>query len=408
MPAIRIEATYSVVTPLFCAGADWKTPEVRLSSFKGVLRYWWRALAWSRCGGDLEVIRREEGRLFGSAGGGQSRVLMRWASPPEPTPIPVNEVLKVRAGGEVVGDGARYLGYGVMEAFLRKNKRTDQRTAAGQLTRACLARFDFTVQMRGRDLNEQELTSLRDSLVALGILGGLGAKSRKGYGSVVLQDLQVNGQARWSTPRSRDELRSAIATLQPSSDDDGSESLPEFTALSSGARHVLLSSGSTEPLELLNLVGRELVRFRSWGRAGKILGGQDSEKNFQPDHDLMKLDPRQRRDHPRRIAFGLPHNYGKPKHQQVGPVDGDRRASPLFIHIHECGDRPVAVVSFLPARFLPSRPPANRATISVGGQPVPQAPEEKLYRPIHDFLDRLLDRNRQRQEPFTDAVEVRS
>ena len=413
MPAIRIEATYSVVTPLFCAGADSKTPEVRLPSFKGVLRYWWRALAWSRCGGDLEVVRREEDRLFGSAGGGQSRVLMRWASPPEPTPISVNEVLKVRAGGEVVGDGARYLGYGVMESFPRKNKQTGQRTAAGQLTRACLAPFDFTVRMRGRDLNEQELTSLTDSLVALGVLGGLGAKSRKGYGSLVLRDLRVNGQARWSTPRSMDELRSAIAALRPgpSDDDDGSGSLPEFTALSSGARHVLLSSSSTEPLELLNLVGRELIRFRSWGRAGKILGGQDSEKNFQPDHDLMKLDPRQRRNHPRRIAFGLPHNYGKRKQDQVGPAEGfDRRASPFFIHIHECGDRPVAIVSFLPARFLPSRPPANRATISVGGQPVSQAPEEELYRPIHDFLDRLLDRNRQRprQEPFTDAVEVRS
>ena len=409
MPAIRIEATYSVVTPLFCAGADSKTPEVRLPSFKGALRYWWRALAWSRCRGDLEVVRREEDGLFGSAGGGQSRVLMRWASPPERTPIPVNEVLRVRAGGEVVGDGARYLGYGVMEAFPRANRRTGQRTAAGQLTRACLAPFDFTVQMRGRDLNEQELTSLRDALVALGILGGLGAKSRKGYGSLVLQDLRVNGQARWSTPRSMDELRSAIAALrpEPSDDDDGSGSLPEFTALSSGARHVLLSSSSTAPLELLNLVGRELIRFRSWGRAGKILGGQDSEKNFRYDHDLMKLDPRQRRNHPRRIAFGLPHNYGKPKPQQVGPADGlDRRASPLFVHIHECGDRPVAVLSFLPARFLP----AARSTISVGESRVPQAPEEKLYRPIHDFLDRLLDRNRQRprQEPFTDAVEVRS
>lgn len=413
MPAIRIEATYSVVTPLFCAGADSKTPEVRLPSFKGVLRYWWRALAWSRCGGNLEVVRREEDRLFGSAGGGQSRVLMRWASPPEPTPIPVNEVLKVRAGGEVVGDGARYLGYGVMEAFPRKNKRTGQRTAAGQLTRACLAPFDFTVQMRGRDLNEQELTLLRDSLAALGILGGLGSKSRKGYGSLVLQDLRVNGQARWSTPRSMDELRSAITAFRPgpSDGDDGSGSLPEFTALSSGARHVLLSSGKSEPLELLDLVGRELVRFRSWGHHGKVLGDIESERNFQPDHDLMNLAPHKRPTHPDRIAFGLPHNYGKRKQDQVDPADGfDRRASPLFIHIHECGDRPVAVVSFLPARFLPSRPPANGATISVGGQRVSQAPEEELYSPIHDFLDRLLDRNRQRprQEPFTDAVEVRS
>ena len=404
MPATRIEATYRVVTPLFSAGADSTRPEVRLPSFKGVLRYWWRALAWSRCRGDIDVVRREEDRLFGSAGGGQSRVIMRLASVPDPRePVAVGDVLTVsRKGGGVVGDGARYLGYGVMGAFGAK---------AGRLTRACLrAPFDLTVQMRVRGLNEPELTSLRGALVALGTLGGLGAKSRKGYGSVVLESLCMDGEALWSKPRSVDELKNAVAALR-SDHAAGSGSLPEFTALSSGARHVLLSSAKSEALELLDLVGRELVRFRSWGHRGKVLGGIESEKNFRPDHELMKLASHERRIHPERIAFGLPHNYGKPKHQQVEPADGlDRRASPLFIHIHECGDRPVAVVSFLPARFLPSRPPTNRATISVGGQPVSQAPEEELYRPIHGFLDRLLDRNRQRprQEPFTDAVEVRS
>ena len=358
-------------------------------------------MAWSRCGGDLKVVRREEERLFGSAGGGQSRVIMRLASVPDPRePVAVGEVLTVsRKGGGVVGHGARYLGYGVMGAFGAK---------AGQLTRACLrAPFDLTVQMRVRGLNEPELTSLKDALVALGVLGGLGAKSRKGYGSVALESLCMDGEARWSKPRSVDELKNAVAALRSDRAADASRSWPAFTALSPRARHVLLSSARTEPLELLDLVGRELVRFRSWGHRGKVLGGIESEKNFRPDHDLMKLASHERRIHPERIAFGLPHNYGKQKHQQVGPADElDRRASPLFIHIHECGDGPVAVLSFLPACFLP----ADKATISVGGSRVPQAPEEKLYRPIHDFLDRLLDRNRQRprQEPFTDAVEVRS
>jgi CRISPR-associated protein Cmr1 len=282
---------------------------------------------------------------------------------------------------------------------------------AGRLTRACLrAPFNLTVQMGVRGLNEPELTSLRGALVALGILGGLGAKSRKGYGSLVLQDLRVNGQARWSTPRSMDELRSAIAAFRPgpSDDDDGSGSLPEFTALSSGARHVLLSSGSTEPLELLNLVGRELIRFRSWGRAGRILGGQDSEKNFQPDHDLMKLDPRQRRNHPRRIAFGLPHNYGPPRNQQVGPGGErlDRRASPMLIHLQLCGAEPVAVISFLPARFLPrGNSEISVGNNTVGNNKVGQTHEQELYLPIHEFLDRLLDPDK-RKEPFTYAVEV--
>ena len=76
----EIEATYRVVTPMFCGGAEPEThAELRLSSFKGVLRFWWRALAWSRLGGDLGRIKQHEDALFGSADGGQSSVSMRLA-----------------------------------------------------------------------------------------------------------------------------------------------------------------------------------------------------------------------------------------------------------------------------------------------------------------------------------------
>ena len=145
---VEIEVTYRVVTPLFCSGADSDCAELRLSSFKGVLRFWWRALAWSRCGADLETIRCQEDALFGSAGGGQSRVSMRLApdyfsalqqrdsrarqsrpgSSTDPSRLSKGDVLKVPGHG-VVGDGARYLGYGVMKAFGSQK---------GEVTRSCL------------------------------------------------------------------------------------------------------------------------------------------------------------------------------------------------------------------------------------------------------------------------------
>ena len=281
-----------------------------------------------------------------------------------------------------------------MEAFASKNKGTKSR----QLNRACLhAPFDFTVLMRCRDLIETEVTLLKDALSALGTLGGMGARSSKGYGSLAIQALRVNGVDQWSRPNCASELRDAIKALAP---DDGTATLPEFTALSRNARHVLLSGDKNEAVELLDLVGRELVRFRSWGRNGRILGGSTkSERNFTGDHDLMKS--RHRNSHPERIAFGLPHNYGKPADQQVGPFDKelDRRASPLFIHIHECGNTFVAILSFLPARFLPK----GKSDISVGRSRVPQRPEDDLYRPIHKFLDRLLDSNERKEKRDTFA-----
>ena len=388
------KATYRVVTPLFCAGSDGERPEFRLPSFKGVLRFWWRALAWP-CR-NLDSLQAEEDYLFGSSKSGQSRVSMRVARSSVPQPIVRKDDVLGKLNGDVVGHGARYLGYGVMEAFRSQNRNTRE----GQLIRACLqAPFEVTVRMTAHDLSGPRLASLKDALIALGTLGGMGAKSRKGYGSLVIRSLSIDGDPQ-QVPQSVDDLRRAILALRGS----GTEApLPEFTTLSPGTRHVLLESDKRDPLELLDLVGRELVRFRSWGRNGRILGGDvESERCFRSDHDLMAGN---RRDaHPKRIAFGLPHNYGRGPEKQVKPFGQlDRRASPLFIHVHECAERPVAVISFLPARFLPK----DNANISVGRNRVPQIPEQQLYRPIHQFLDRLLDPSR-RKERFTNVLEVRS
>ena len=419
-----MDATYRIVTPMFCGGADPnRSAEVRLPSFKGVLRFWWRALAWGRLGGglnerELEKIRKREATLFGSADGGQSRVLMRLGGVPKPTVVRAGSVLG-RDGKEVpsgtshtdrVGRGARYLGYGVMGAFGQR---------AGKLGRPCVvAPFEFTVQMRCRGLDCEVMESLKRTLIALGTFGGMGAKSRKGYGSLVLRSLRIDRKSDWRAPQTIDELGERIRGLHATATRRGAETraadIP-FTALSPRARHVLLSANRQKPLELLDLVGREVVRFRAWGHRGKILGNVPSERNFERDHDLMKLSHWQRQQHPERIAFGLPHDYGKQKDQQVGPADGklDRRASPLFIHIHLVGDKPVAVLSLVPARFLPrpkSSPPGAMPQISVGGSKISQLPERELFQPVHEFLNRLtgsgVHRGKSRQEPFTDAREV--
>ncbi len=405
-----IEARFEVVTPLFCAGADPKRAELRLPSFKGVLRFWWRALAWSRLNGDLNEIQSQESEIFGSADGGQSRVRMRLVVNRAPVTVTSGQVLtKTPRGDDVVGQGARYLGYGVMEAFARCKKKTQagqltqKKTQAGQLTRSCLrAPIDFTVSLQCRDLDNAALDSVRDALKALGLLGGMGAKSRKGYGSLVLKSLKEEGKETWSAPESLDGLQKAIQGLLKGARED----LPDYTALSADTRFVLLTADARDPLVMLDLIGREMVRYRSWGQNGKILGGGiPSEMKFKDDHDLMKMDAPHRHAHPRRIAFGLPHNYyGKRNDQQVRPHDArlDRRASPLFIHVHQWGDTPVAVLAFLPARFLPK----DRSAISVGGTTIALADEAQLYEPIVEFLDRLLTPG-QRKEHVTHAIEVK-
>jgi CRISPR-associated protein Cmr1 len=414
-----ITVTYKVTTPLFCGGARPSTAELRLPSIKGVLRWWWRALAWSRFVGDISKIANAEDELFGSARGGQGKVIMRLIPSNPLSMTKKDDVLKLN--GQVVGEGVRYLGYGVMEAFGRKATDSRPSVQAGQLSRACLqAPIDLKIELRARDLDGLARGLLLDAIQAMGLLGGIGAKSRKGYGSLVLLSIAVEGESFWSPPSTATDLTTAIQRLLPPPVMKPliTSNLPPYTALSPQTRVVLVSpDGQSQPLELLDRIGREMVRFRGWGKDGIILdrkldretgkaGGVASERNFKGDHDLMEMSPNRRTMHPRRIVFGLPHNYGKPFEKQVAPADDqvDRRASPLLIHIHECGAVPIAVLAILRAQFLPG---ASNAKVNVGGKQVTIAPDQELWKPLDDLLDRFLD-PKKRKEQFGQALEVRS
>ena len=281
-----IEATYRVTTPMFCSGADQTKAELRLPSFKGVLRFWWRALAWSRYGGDLEMIRQQEDALFGSAEGGQSLVSMR---------LEQRKELHILPGKDLNGQGARYLAYGLTEGG------KDQRSALRPP-------FDFTVHMRMCN-PEGDLTLLREALIVLGTIGGMGARSRKGFGSVSLETLRVDA-AEQEEPTSMTDLRETITALK------GRCNLarnPPYTAVSKDSRFLLVT-GQRTSLALIDDIGLEYKQAMRSLSVGE------------------------------RDAFGLPRKRKT-----------DRRASPLFIHIHVCADKPVAVLSFLPAQFLPNR-----------------------------------------------------
>jgi len=272
---------------------------------------------------------------------------------------------------------------------------------AGVLKRGCVAAGEIAVVLRLRDLKGCERELLVNALQAVGMFGGMGSKSRKGYGSLMITKLE--GATTWTAPTTTEELRRALADLAYPLDVPEADELPPYTAFSTSTRVVVLPAASGHSaMALLNRLGREMMRYRSWGKDGLVLG-EKSEKNFTNDHHLMHDDPSNRDRHPLRIAFGLPHNYGDKPKDKVTPLGWDRRASPLLFHIHLlCRDKPVAVATFLPSIFLP-RP----AVINVGGQRIPLA-EATLWQPIHTFLDRLLtDSSNGRREPFGTALEVR-
>lgn len=63
-----------VITPMFLAGADGSTPELRAPSIKGALRFWWRAMHGHL---GLKELQRREGIIFGSTETGRSKVIIQ-------------------------------------------------------------------------------------------------------------------------------------------------------------------------------------------------------------------------------------------------------------------------------------------------------------------------------------------
>jgi CRISPR-associated protein Cmr1 len=355
MSATTIAATFRVTTPMFCGGANGQSAELRAASFKGVLRFWWRACAWPRYRGDLEQIRKAEANLFGSPETGQSRVWLRLDLDPraQPSKQSGNKVLKP--------SGVRYLGFGL-------------RAFDGSKVRDCLAEsFDLQVRLLCRGVDPTDIESLEKAVTALGTVGGMGARSRRGFGSLTLTTLQRAGEDRPvpATPKDLDAVIGGLYGGAPMH-------LPGYTAFSGQSRHLVLQCDKADATEVLNQLGMEYAGYRRGERGGwrsrKLRGDYTIAVKGQPPGV-----------HPKRIAFGLPLTVSSGK-KPVEPVEHTRRASPLLFHIHHFDDHAVAVVSFLPARFLPQ---GKSGVTLANGARRDIDDGAAVYQPVVDFLEFL-------------------
>lgn len=397
-----LEATYRITTPMFLT-RDSSTAELRATSFKGVLRFWFRALALAQYG-SWQAVKKAEEHLFGGsgAGAGQGMFLLRMEGSPN--------LNKEPRGTRWADAGSAYLGYGVIQwdRGLRALVTTREYIKHGQ---------SFTVTLRfRRQPDDTQRRLLHMSLQSVGLFGGLGARSRNGFGSITLVRLRDGQEELWQPPETIEQLQDRINDLTSESRHRVAGDLPEYTAFTAHARvevHVpdwgRVPQGTDRALWLLNETGREMLRYRSFGTPGpngrRVTATRDpAEQNFRADHDHMlyyalngRLESNMGRP-PRRAIFGLPHNYyfrSKKVRVEVNAGQHDRRrASPLFIHIHDLGQHRYALVlALLPARFLPEderlrltrRLPGDRKPRDEQFLPVP---DHSDYEVIGRFLDR--------------------
>lgn len=415
MTITRITARYRVATPMFIEGIDTRSsgvsgvPEVRATSYKGVLRFWFRALAWAEYG-NLQDVRAVEEGLFGSVRTGQSGVVIALTELEKASPLPA---------GTTLGPGCAYMaGLGLSKFEKKEGVQKATRSALGEGT-VFEARHIVRVN-RGRDMTK-EFTLLRNSIVVLGLTGGMGARSRRGFGSLTLEAIVQDGREMWRAPTTlvdvERRLRDALGAPSASCSE------PPYTAFSADSRFILVPGAPRSTAEdLLERLGKALLHFRSFGRASKSGGSRrvaeaDALGFFSDDHDEMLAVANGAATGvvraPCRAAFGLPHNYffGSIEAKvDVNAARHKRRASPLFVHIHapEEGD-PIGIVSFIPGTFLPdmsltiqrTKPTPRKtytATLPTGSQ---------LWDPINNFLEELRDPGTVLCEKFPGAYEVK-
>ena len=158
------KATFKLeaITPVFMRGADQWKAEFRSASVKGVMRWWFRALSGAYLGNNIEKLREVEGRIFGSAGNGRSRVI-----------IEVKEKPQSEFQGELAINNFLDDDYTSYFWFSQIGRYQKGYLPSGQM---------FEITLKSPNQNHLNLAVL--SLWAALHLGGFGSRSRKFGGSL--------------------------------------------------------------------------------------------------------------------------------------------------------------------------------------------------------------------------------
>jgi len=151
----KLNIVLETVTPLFLGGANPRgTPELRPAPFRGALRFWLRALLGGILGDDVQAIKEAESKVFGST---------QYASP---------ITVRVSSENAPVWRSYRPLLHNPQRTFVFKGIETG---------------YEFTLQLRARSSSPSIFDVAAASLALLVLLGGVGKRSRRGFGTLRLK-----------------------------------------------------------------------------------------------------------------------------------------------------------------------------------------------------------------------------
>jgi len=273
------------VTPVFMRGADQSKVEIRAASIKGLMRWWFRALAGNYFGNNADELRKAESRIFGSTDY-KAKFSIEIYCNAEPKSI---------YAGKFMAQEIYNLGYLWFPIKIQASRK-QLCTYYPQGTR-------FNMILKSSD--ERVLNAALVSLWALVILGNIGFRSRRGAGSLKFNKhtdefkkigLQTSFNSKDELAESIENAISAIGEIierEPIKIDD----YPSYPILSPKSSYIGLYKKGEDPIDLLKAFQREYSNFR------RSLRGRDRLK---------------------RLVFGAPIISFKVK---------DRRSSPMIVGV---------------------------------------------------------------------------
>lgn len=394
----RVELELKTVTPAFIGGSDPATEaEWAVKSVRGHLRWWFRAVMGGERQGDADAVRELEDELFGSTS--HKSPLKILAPPVRESTVgdlaeghPLDETQLANAWGATdpavrarlrLSRGATnpiaYLGYGPI-AWNR-----DQRKVIYERARIRSGRsMRLLLQWRDRLPSED---ALQKALWCWLHLGGIGGRSRRGFGSLECVAIRTgNSESTFLNPvqtiaQFEEYAKSLLATAC------GASAVAQWSHFTKDTRIYV----STAPYQTwdaaLSAAGAWLIAFRR--RYGLTSDERTSVRNR--DYVWLKGSPPPA-GVPDRAGFGLPLPFGQGEDLVAAWRSGDRRSgeheesgrrgSPLLIHVARFEGKHHLVFTHMPALLVP-----KGKEIHFRGQHSPPTVEQK--RIVSDFLDDL-------------------
>jgi len=384
MRPIKISAQCELVTPMLSSGADQRKFELRATSVKSALRFWWRAFHPL----DAEDLYEEESRLFGNTElSSRFGLILR-----------EKNIQLWRPGDEHGwGEGLQYILFSINQPERRGGGRyTPARISPGRYGRSVAkpgSTFEINIMLPGIK-SKKTLGDILCSLWLVENLGGLGARTRRGCGCFKITNLSVSGTSLKSNGSSlprffrenneppKDFIVQGLSKIWKRWGTLDRKKTPNFTCFYLKSSEVwILYKKSCKAIELIELIGSCMRSFRlrnphteaeemHWALStttppsSELLTGIKSYLGLPIIYNFKQnfgnLYGPNLRAGGRNLQYVLTtvkvDKSGQPKKDSQGEyIEGNgRRSSPLLISCHDDGTNAWSVICHFPAPLLPS------------------------------------------------------